>query len=129
MIKEMVYESQMHKEDLLACDTYKGFNYKVVSYGQHPCCYVEIPEGHKLYRKDYNDKECVDIDCHGGLTFTDFRDFGDGEKYYIGWDYAHIDDYAGYYTLFPEMSSLKKWTTEEMINECKKVIDQIQEWH
>ncbi len=129
MTKEMIYEPQMRKEDFLERGTYKGFSYMVVSYGQHPCCYIEIPQGHKFYRKDYDSNELRDIDCHGGLTFADFRDFGDGLNYYIGWDYAHYNDYAGYYMLFDPQPTipLKKWTTEEMSNECKSVIDQIQE--
>ena len=128
MTKEMIYKPQMHEAEVLESNTYNGFNYTVVSYGTHPCCYVEIPQTHPLFKKHYDYDCCQKIDCHGGVTFTDFKDFGDGEKWYIGWDYAHCNDYAGYYQAIGHTGGyLKKWTTEEMIQECKNVIDQLHE--
>lgn len=109
---------------------YEKFNYVIVSYGTHPCCYISIPQKHKFFEKNYDD---IDIDCHGGLTFSDYRDFGCGLKYYIGWDYAHFNDYIGYYELDCLRDSPfnhdddKRWTTEELLEDVKKVIEQLKE--
>ena len=129
-MKEMIYETKMHNPEVLESNTHNGFNYLVVSYGTHPCCYVEIPPTHPLYEKTYDLDECRAIDCHCGLTFSDFRDFGEGKQWYIGWDYHHYCDYSGIYNL-PQLQEFdhsqdKKWTTEEMIEECKEVINQVQ---
>ena len=49
------------------------------------------------------------------------------ENWFIGWDYAHCGDYCGYEEYMPEsiITYGKKWTTEEIIEECKNAIDQI----
>ena len=51
----------------------------------------------------------------------------DKKGWFIGWDYAHIYDFAGYELEMPIdiRTNGKKWTTYEIINECKQVIDQI----
>lgn len=103
--------------------TYNGFNYAIVSYGTHPCCYVFLPKGHKYYGKNYDD---IDIDCHGGLTFSsDDLMFNpvSNDNWVIGWDYAHFKDYTSLLgVVYPDA---KKWTTEEMLEEVKKVIGQL----
>lgn len=98
---------------------YKNYEYVIVSYGTHPCCYVEIPKDNILYKQDYDSDDMQDICCHGGLTFSDDRDFEDVEKFYIGWDYAHLNDHMegcfdGY-----------KWSLKELVSECKSVIEQV----
>ena len=96
---------------------YNNVKYKIVSYGTHPCCYVFLPKGHKYYGKNYDD---IDIDCHGGLTYSKEDD---NSNWVIGWDYAHFDDYtmlSG--VVYPYA---KKWTTEEMLEEVKRVIGQL----
>ena len=127
-MKEMIYKSKLFRE-VLGGGTYKNYNYKVVSYGTHPCCYVEIPENNPLYKQDY--LQMQDIDCHGGITFCDFKDFGDGNKYYIGWDYAHLYDFSGIYLLKElqefDHSKDKKWTSLELKEECKEVIEQLKD--
>ena len=112
---------------------YKGLNYLIYNYKTHPCCYVEIPEYHKLYVcEDFDDPELELIDCHGGITFARFEDFGVGRKFYIGWDFAHFNDYLNDDWLIkaniPEKfipKGRKKWTQKELIQECKNVIEQI----
>lgn len=116
-MKEMIYGFN-RKEEILEQGNYMGYNYKIISYGTHPCAYIEIPKANKLYKKDYND---IDVTCHGGLTFGDFRDFGDGEKYYIGWDYAHCDDC--FMSLFG--GDGRQYTTEEILDDVKIAIDSI----
>ena len=127
---EMKYEPKMTDKKILDSGIYNNFEYKIVSYGTHPCCYVAIPQCHKFFEKHCDD---IDIDCHGGLTFSDYRDFGDGKEYYIGWDYAHYEDYSGIYELdfLKEFNHnhYKKWTTRELLEDVKKVIEQCRTQH
>jgi hypothetical protein len=37
----------------------------------HWCGYIAVAQGHPWFGKQY-DHEAVEIDCHGGLTFSDF---------------------------------------------------------
>ena len=111
-MKEMIYQREiLGTSEILVKDEYKGLTYVVISRGAFPCCYVDCED------LDYYPE---DIRCHGGITFEGTLDFGDGEKYYIGWDYAHCGDCTGW---SPE--SGRKYNTIEMVDECKKVIDQL----
>lgn len=121
---EMVYQSE-RKEEILYKGEYKGFEYKIVSYGTHPCCYVVIPKNHKFYNKDYDD---ICVMCHGGMTYAGKEK---DNKFWIGWDYAHYGDYTGVceMPILKEFKYLhkndKKWTTKELIKETKEVIEQL----
>lgn len=122
--KEMIYQSErLVNPIILATDEYKGFPYYVVSNGTHPCAYVDV-SGTKLHGMDYDE---IDVFCHGGLTYSDKYLSGvDKTGWYIGWDYAHCDDWVGYYDNSRSfMRKANRWTTLEMIDECKDVIDQI----
>jgi hypothetical protein len=92
------------RTELLCKDKYKNYNYYVLNLGTHPTAYIEIPKENKLYRKSYDEiyKIGCDIDVHGG-------------------------DYCGYEENMPESIRVygKKWTTEEIIEECKNAIGQI----
>ena len=128
-MKEMEYGfNLLNRTEILDEGNYKGWNYVIVSYGMHPCAYIEIPKGHRFYEKDYEE---IDLDCHGGLTFSDVRDFGFGEKYYIGWDYVHVGDYIPYFPIEGEDMSIyenaKRWTTAEILDEVHTCIEQIVE--
>lgn len=68
--------------------------------------YVTIPKEHPYYEKHYDDME---IDCHGGLTFSEISD----NKYMIGFDCAHSGDYV------PSMQKFKK-ENQEMIDLRKR---------
>ena len=133
-IKPMVYQKD-RKMEILHIWEYKGYRYFVLNLGTHPTAYIEIPEGHKLFGKNYNEIYDMgyDIDVHGGLTYSDDNLMCVKSKsWFIGWDYAHCDDYTGYYEEdflkhLSEMRKLKKWTTEEIIEECKRAIEQIKE--
>ena len=133
-IKPMIYQKD-RKMELLHKGEYKGYNFYILNLGTHPTAYIEIPKEHKLYGKDYNEiyEMGYDIDVHGGLTYSDDELMCvKSENWFIGWDYAHCDDYAGYYEEdflrhLSEMRKLKKWTTEEIIEECKSAINQISE--
>ena len=66
--------------------------------------------------------------CMVGLTYSE--DYLTGIKensWFIGWDYGHFGDYMGYQVKLPVDFSMydKKWTTEEIFEEVKDVINQI----
>lgn len=69
--------------------------YKCVITGNHlghRCGYVGIPEGHVLFDKDYDN---IDVDVHGGLTYSNFRmdtPHFDATLWWIGFDCGHYDD-------------------------------------
>ncbi len=48
-MKEMIYEPTK-KIELLYNDIYKGYHFYIISYGTHPCCYVEIPSKSKNFK-------------------------------------------------------------------------------
>ena len=123
--------------------TYKNYDYLVINvHGTHFCAYVRIPKEHPFFKVPYG---CIPIDCHGGLTFSEFTDFAPLKKleydstfhgffwsgkwveeniqmgYWIGWDYAHLGDWMPYR---PDEND-KKWTPDEIALEAKLVIEQI----
>lgn len=66
MLKEMVYNILRKPPERIADGTYKGLDYYVLSLGTHPTAYIDVSDT-KLAGKDYND---IDIECHGGLTYS-----------------------------------------------------------
>ena len=120
MIKEMEYYS-VRSVKRIADGSYKGLDFYVLSLGTHPCAYIDVSDT-PLAGKDYND---IWIDCHGGLTYSANRLVTvDKKGWFIGWDYGHYGDYIG--GDFFAMDD-KRWTTEEIVEECKSVIEQINE--
>lgn len=127
-MKEMVYSNDK-KREWLDHDEYKGYEYIIMSLGTHPTAYVGIPEAEaKVIFKEEDLEESDRINVHGGITYENsfIRD-ENGNKYsngkwWVGWDYAHLYDYIvgndyGQYR--------KKWTTEEILEEVKSVVNQI----
>jgi hypothetical protein len=123
-MKEMIYSPKRLKQpERLAEGEYRGLTYYVLTLGTHPCAYVDVT-GTPLDGKGYDD---IDILCHFGLTYAEpHLSTVDTGGWFIGWDYGHYTDFAGYtMEMAPGMQTGKKWTTEEMVEECKNVIDQI----
>ena len=125
-MKEMIYTSERTRE-LLHNDIYKGYHYYIMSYGTHPCCYIELHKDSILYGVNYDD---IDMDVHGGLTYSkDYLKTGDNTtvsgNWFIGWDYGHCTDYIGLDEIQPEFlrDSCKRWTTKELIAECENAIE------
>lgn len=119
-MKEMVYKPERCDPEQLMHGTWRGFDYYVLNLGTHPCAYVDISE----YEGEPLNVE--KIDCHGGITYLEqYLATVDRKGEFIGWDYAHCWDYNGACRDFPYTKELKRWTTAEMVNECKHVIDQI----
>lgn len=127
-VKEMVYQAKRLVEpEILATGEVYNYQYYVISLGTHPCAYVSIPREDVVFGK-----ENVPIECHGGITYA--RSYllkSTVEKgWVIGWDYGHCFDYSGYNMTFGDSylpPQQKKYSTEEMINDCKDVINQLVE--
>lgn len=118
----MIYQKETF--EILHQGSYKGYNFYIISFGCYPCAYVEIPENSKFYGLDYYD---IDIDVHGGLTYsTDHLNRVKENSWFIGWDYAHIDDYTYFDIGWAVLKdSGKMWTTKEIFENVKDVIDQL----
>lgn len=97
---------------------------------------MKIPPESPIYKKDDNEiyEMGYDIPAHGGITYTDDNltvcPLNDTD-WFIGWDYAHYNDYLGYEEMYPKEIQIqdKKWTTkeiqEEVFNVCKYLKENI----
>ena len=125
-MKEMIYSAtRINPPERLADGEYKGFHFYVLTLGTHPCAYVDVTDS-DLNGTHYTD---INIECHCGLTYSrDYLRTVDKKGWFIGWDYAHYMDFAGYELAYPSdlQSGGKHWTTEEIVVECKNVIEQIE---
>lgn len=139
--KEMVYQKDRCDGFVLADGVYKDHRYIVKSFGTHPTAYVQLNDNDPIYigplRHANDDQEELTyddflIECHGGLTYyADQLYVGNHDilpGHWVGWDYAHCEDYYGYDYDNPYYHT-KKWTTKEMVDECKNVIDQVVEYN
>ena len=74
--------------------------------------YVGIPKDHSLYGKHYIN---MDIDCHGGLTYSDnklhYRD--DKDTWWIGFDTGHYFDLRDWEACFEQFKDYPE-TIEEL---------------
>lgn len=130
-MKEMIYEyGRKEQPEVLFDEIIDGFRCMALNLGSHPCAYIQIPKGHELYGKEYEEADMF-ADVHGGFTFASFEAKTSKylpEGFWLGWDYAHGFDFSGYYLKDIKGSSLnnmKKWTTEEIFQECKEVVEQL----
>ena len=144
-MKEMIYGSDSKKIELIERSKYKGYDYAILNmHGSHPCCYVRLPHNHKLAETALDNYDDLDIRCHGGITYAenylrlvgDINESGTDWKYelkdmsgvWIGWDYAHCNDYMYDPYINREPREWEhKWTYEELLEDAKSVIDQIVE--
>lgn len=134
-MKEMkYYDHRVRPSILLDRGTMQGYEYVILSLGTHPCAYVCIPLNHVLHETHYDD---CDIECHGGLTYSQYglhnwHEYSDkynamiltgisDETWVIGWDYAHYQDYMGYYP----SDSGRRWTTQQIKRHIEEVINQL----
>lgn len=129
-MKEMVYRSAIENGhqfiDVLDEGIYKGFHYVIISFGTHPCAYVEIPKEHELYDASNKD-ELYDIACHGGINFNTYTGLpfvhskNPNKGHCIGWSFSTV----GYDYIYDICSYGKKWTTKEIFEDVKNVIEQL----
>lgn len=127
MIEMVYFPKRFNKGVILEHGNKDGFNYWVLNFGTHPCCYVEIPKGHKYYNVD-NDE--INVNCHGGLTYSNSylkSVTGDEptDRWFIGWDYAHYGDFCGYYVELSTRNQDHIYTTKELVRDCLEVIEQL----
>lgn len=110
-----------------------------VCFGGHFCGYVFLHGNHSFSGENFQD---LDIDCHGGITFSEFAQ--EEGAHLIGFDCAHSGDYV------PSMEKLKKQyrlkaeiapipkefekysifnpvyrNVEFCVNECKSIVNQL----
>ena len=115
--KEMKYQKRLPGYETLAEGKDGEYEWTVLSLGSHPCGYVSVPKNHPFYGKRYLEIEDK-IEVHGGLTFSGKLHSLDG--LWFGWDYAHGGDFTFPYT----MTGDKRWSTQEIVDECLRVIEQ-----
>lgn len=113
---EIYYSIKIQPAKILVTNNHKGYDYTIITYGTHPCAYIDLPKEHPWYKLSYDE---IEIKCHGGLTYSKQN----GNFWRIGWDYAHCDDYCPYYFNSPE--NFKKWTVKEIVKECESVCNQV----
>lgn len=115
--KEMKYQMRLPGYETLAEGKDGEYEWKVLSLGSHPCGYVSVPKNHPFYGK-----RCLEIEdyieVHGGLTFSGKLHSLDG--LWFGWDYAHAGDFTFPFT----MTGDKRWSTQEIVDECLRAIEQ-----
>ena len=114
---------------ILCEGSYKEYEYKILSYGTHPCAYIAC-KGKIEGLKSSND---FLLPVHGHASYL--GDLDEKGKIYVGWDYAHGGDYLGDDLVYEGdeewkkyLDSKKKWTTEEILEEVYSAIDNIVEF-
>lgn len=130
--KPMEYQVEKEMEILLE-GKFKNYQFYILNLGTHPTAYIEIPKGSRLFQKGYDEiyENGLDLDVHGGLTYaSSILPSIKENSWFIGWDYIHFGDYAGYDEMYPKnlRRNSKKWTTEEIFNDVACAIDQIIEY-
>lgn len=79
------------------------------------CGYVMIPVGHPWYRKHYDQ---IDVDIHGGLTYSDTGVWEVGGDWFIGFDCAHYNDITPtdkareHSAVYRDMDCVRRWTED-----------------
>ena len=125
-MKEMKYQFERNIE-VLDTGFCFGLLYYILNLGTHPTAYIKMPDNINIDE----DKLDIKLDVHGGITyFDDHLWISKNQKIdgkFIGWDYAHYGDYAGYEEILPKeiRTGGKKWTTTEIYKEVREVCYQI----
>jgi hypothetical protein len=116
----------------LATGEHLGIKFYVLNLkGIHPCAYLRVPKGKTLHGLGYDEASEYLPGVHGGLTYAENNlayVTNDDESWFLGWDYGHCWDYAGYFMRDENSyveSHMKKWTTNEIVNECKDVCESV----
>jgi hypothetical protein len=96
---------------------HRGYSWTIIrTPALHLCGYVQVPEGHSLYKTHHNDFE---LSVHGGLTYgAEARAPFSG--YWIGFDCAHSGDYS------PKIAQNGVYRDLAYVKaECVSLIDQL----
>ena len=129
-----IYKSERLDEPLvLVDDVYEGYRYIILTLGTHPCAYIVLPNGHLFYGLDYYEIMDYGVYAHGGLTYS--RDYlgrnqgivsKDDGVWVIGWDYNHLDDWSGLFSLSVNMGlGNRRYSVGEIRCDVLDVINQI----
>jgi hypothetical protein len=114
--------------------------------GGHWCGYVGVSEGHKAFEKEYGD---VEVDVHGGLTFSSFCDGEPGKGichlpepgepdrvWWLGFDCHHYNDYSPRDKMFERDRPEPLWmvdveasyrTLQYVKNQCAALAEQLRQ--
>ena len=126
-MKPMVYQhTRLHPYQVLYLGSYKKYVFFILNMGTHPTAYIRIPESHPFFQKHY-------IECNPSMDFFTFSenslafnnqlDTPVPEGWYLGFDHAHLGDWLGYWSDEENIrQGHRKYTTEEMVEECKLTI-------
>lgn len=130
MEKLLYNRDKIGQATIIENSKYKGYEYFIVSYGSHPCCYV-------IANKTFTSEEADKIEVHGGITWNDRclpaklkieAQRSEFLNQVLGWDYTHLGDRhltpAGLPSVLDNPDD-KMWTYEELLNDVHSVIDQI----
>ena len=135
--KQMEY-TKTSKWTLLYQTTQTTSNYKyeiiIMSLGTHPTAYIGVDREHPLFGIYYDNIEnfgdSIDSTPHGGFTYSGDTINADfvttNSEWFIGWDYAHYGDHTGH-KVGLAASTGRRWTTEQIFEECLMVVDMIEE--
>lgn len=132
-MKRMVYGKMIEHYEVLYHGVVDGFECAIVNTrGSHPCAYINVPkEVLDKYDNPKLDYDLWDANCNGGFTYADVKGPGvesDKKGFWLGWDYAHLNDYTCMVTsdgtiLNPKPHAWEHmWTTEEVLGQ---VVDAI----
>lgn len=106
---------------------YRGYTCFIVYFMGHFCAYVVIPRKSIFYKNtNWEEAPISKLEVHGGVTFTDKHPMVNN-RWCVGWDYAHFDDYVclpGELLPFEPLGG-KVWTDGEVAAECESAVDQI----
>lgn len=108
---------------LVGSGEWKGYKFHIVTVGSHPNAYIELSQ------KEIEMPWEGILEVHGGVTYKErscHYSFPEMEgKAMVGWDYAHCCDY--YVPVFGgnPTETGKKWTSDEIVDECVSAIEQI----
>ena len=113
--KNILQEMEYTKEPtvkMLYNDYEEGYHFYILSMGTHPTAYIEVP-------KDFKKINELGVDITYDSTYLNVGTIIYKDSRFIGWDYAHYPDYI------EGIHDGKKWTTEEIIQDCIDVINKI----
>ena len=124
---EYVMPDFLDEAEIIAKGTYRGITFYVLSYGRHPCAYLDVGKTCLRKIKKIENPALQALDCHGGISYSENglgRFVNKTKKHWvIGWDYNHGGDFDGRH---PNYGG-KKHRTGEIVKECLGVIDQIRQ--
>lgn len=117
-MKQVDYSKR--EDEILFEGDYNERHYIIRYMGHHPCAYVEFKNEFEEDSEEWNE-----VLCHCGINYKGPAFWNkDDNKFYIGWDYGHLSDWSNIYTEEQNMHfNNRKWTTSEIYEEVKNVID------